>query len=205
MAINNSKFVEINHNEWLIFVRKSTLVWLFQEGERVSANGLFRVCAKQPFSTPIQPIRSQSDFSVPEVREFIELGEFCVFQDVTTKQWSIVKVTQFANFKENLKSNRQFKATKASVHSDAVGALCSWFVNEDKSREFNYNNDRLIDYVPISKSYICTLSLNCFEETKATDIKSSSIANIPNISCLQTCSQVVLREDALKYISKLLV
>ena len=43
---NNSKFVEINHNEWLIFVRKSTLVWLFQEGERVSANRLFRVRAK---------------------------------------------------------------------------------------------------------------------------------------------------------------
>ena len=87
---NNNKFVEINHNERLIFVRKSTLVWLFQEGERVSADRLFRVRAKQPFSTPIQPIRPQSDFSVPEVREFIELGEFCVFQDVTTKEWSIV-------------------------------------------------------------------------------------------------------------------
>ena len=149
---SNSKFVETNHNEQLIFVRKLTLVWLFQEGKRVSADRLFRVRAKQPFSTPIQPSRPQSDFSVPEVREFIELGKFCGSQDVTAKEWSIVKVTQFANFKEKLKSNRQFKATKASVHSDAVGALCLWFVNKDKSHKFNYNNDRPIDYVPISKS-----------------------------------------------------
>ena len=70
---NNSKFVEINDNEWLIFVRKSTLLWLIQEVERVSADRLFRVCAKQPFSTPIQPIRPQSDFSVPQVREFVEI------------------------------------------------------------------------------------------------------------------------------------
>ena len=32
------------------FIRKTTAVWLFQEGERVSSDRLFRVRAKQPFT-----------------------------------------------------------------------------------------------------------------------------------------------------------
>ena len=141
---------------------------------------------------------------LPEVKEFIEIGEFCIFLDQSTKDWSIGKVTQFANFKEKLKSNRQFKATKASVHSEAVGVLCSWFVSKDNSCLFTYDNEKPIDYVSIT-SYICTLSLSCFKKTKGTDIKGSSIGDLPNISSLLTCNEVVLHEDALRCINKLLL
>ena len=201
---NDKKFIEISHNKQAFFVRKSTLVWLFEEGERVSSDRLFRVRAKQPFSTSIQSDNSLNNFMLPEVKEFIEIGEFCIFLDQSTKDWNIGKVTQFANFKQKLKSNRQFKAAKASVHSEAVGVLCSWFVNKDNSCIFTYDNEKPIDYVSIT-SYICTLSLSCFEKTKGTDIKGSSIGNLPNISSLLTCNEVVLHKDALRCINKLLL
>ena len=36
-----------------IFIRKTTAVWLLQEGERVSTDRLFRVRQKQPYSTNV--------------------------------------------------------------------------------------------------------------------------------------------------------
>ena len=39
------KFVEVIHNSEQLFIRKTTLVWLFQENERISSDRLFRVRA----------------------------------------------------------------------------------------------------------------------------------------------------------------
>ena len=61
-----------------------------------------------------------------------------------------------------------------------------------------------INYVSIT-SYICTLSLSCFEKTKGTDIKGSSIGNLPNIYSLLTSNEVVLHKNALRCINKLLI
>ena len=43
-------FVEIECGDKTVFIHKTTAVWLLQEGERVSANRLFRVRSKQPFT-----------------------------------------------------------------------------------------------------------------------------------------------------------
>ena len=50
------KYFEIDHHGEKIYVRKSTLVWLFQEGERVSSDRLFRVRSKQPYSSSLNQI-----------------------------------------------------------------------------------------------------------------------------------------------------
>ena len=74
----SNNFVEVQHKGEKIFIRKSTLVWLFQEGERISTDRLFRVRVKQPYSTSVQQISSKCDHSsLPHVQEFVELGYMC--------------------------------------------------------------------------------------------------------------------------------
>ena len=64
-------------------IRKTTAVWLFQEGERVSSDRLFRVRAKQPFNTDSTATRSDTSSRVngalPQVMETVEVGEMWVF------------------------------------------------------------------------------------------------------------------------------
>ena len=60
------------------FIRKTTAVWLFQEGERVSSDRLFRVRAKQPFNTDSTATRSDTSTvngALPQVMETVEVGE----------------------------------------------------------------------------------------------------------------------------------
>ena len=44
------RLLEIEHNGKRMFIHKTTAVWLFQEGERVSADRLFRVRETQPYA-----------------------------------------------------------------------------------------------------------------------------------------------------------
>ena len=47
-------FVEVQaSNNKTIFIRKTTALWLLQEGERISTDRLFRVRHKQPYSSTI--------------------------------------------------------------------------------------------------------------------------------------------------------
>jgi len=50
------RFVEVQANGQNVFIRKTTAVWLLQEGERVSSDCLFRVRCKQPFA--IEPLKA---------------------------------------------------------------------------------------------------------------------------------------------------
>jgi len=52
-------FVEVQANGQNVFIRKTTAVWLLQEGERVSSDRLFRVRCKQPFA--IEPLKVDID------------------------------------------------------------------------------------------------------------------------------------------------
>ena len=154
----SNNFLAVHHKGEEIFIRKTTLVWLFQEGERVSTDRLFRVRDKQPYSTPVQQISTKcNDLSLPQVQEYVELGDICVFQEnITPKGWSIGRITQFANYKESLKSDRQYKSSRALVESN-VGALCTWFeCSKEDDNKFYYSNERSMEYIPISKSYVCT-------------------------------------------------
>ncbi len=43
----NSRFLSVTHNGQEFYIRKSTAVWLFSEGERVSSDRLIRVRGNQ--------------------------------------------------------------------------------------------------------------------------------------------------------------
>ena len=197
----SSKYIEINHGGEKIFVRKSTLVWLYQEGERVSSDRLFRVRVKQPYSTSVQQISSNHNTLIlPQVQECIELGDLCAFQDSGERGWSIGRVTQFSKYKERLKSDRQFKGSKALVDSN-VGVLCTWFESsKDDCLKFQYTSTRPIEYVPISQSYICTLTHGCFLEKTGTTISSTAIRSVPDVAAVHTASHFSVRQEAFDYI-----
>ena len=73
------KVVEVIHNSEKLFIRKTTLVWLFQENERISSDHLFRVQAHQPFSSSGKIIMSQCDNSkLPIVKNTVRLGDICI-------------------------------------------------------------------------------------------------------------------------------
>ena len=60
-----SPFVELEVSKSKsVFIRKTTVVWLFQEGERVSIDRLFRVWHKQPFSTTDHVITNSNALSL---------------------------------------------------------------------------------------------------------------------------------------------
>ena len=77
---SRKKFVEVIHNSEKLFKRKTTLVWLFQENERISSDRLFRVREHQPFNSSGKIIMSQCDNSkLPTVKDSVCLGDICIF------------------------------------------------------------------------------------------------------------------------------
>ena len=58
-------FLEINHNGKRMFIHKTTAIWLFQEGERVSADRLFQVQEIQPYTHLIPKLFLQMIQKIP--------------------------------------------------------------------------------------------------------------------------------------------
>ena len=88
-------------------------MWLFQEGERVSSDRLFRVRKTQPHSndpdaqktTPTDQIVQQE----PIVSSTLQIGDLCIFLDTRTpKIWNFGTVIKFAYYKEKTKKSRQY-------------------------------------------------------------------------------------------------
>ena len=65
-----------------LYIRKTTAVWLLQEGERVSTDRLFRVRNKQPFSSdnlkPTDHDLQSPGIEKPGIADTIQIGQ-CVF------------------------------------------------------------------------------------------------------------------------------
>ena len=203
------KFIEIIHNDESIFVRKTTLVWLFQEGERVSSDRLFRVRSTQPYNKTLQTIMKHNrDFKMPKTDEQVSLGDLCVFKCVVKNttidncnQWKIGRITQFANYKERLKKDRQYKNSSAMVNS-AVGAMCSWYYcSKENHRLFVYRPNDNFSHISLSDSYVCTLFPSCFEEITGTTITGTEIGKLPAGSVLHTARELLISEAALDFIS----
>ena len=81
---SHSPYVEVCYGQRTVYINKTTVVWLLQEGERVSADRLFRVCNKQPFSSSSdKPVCSSSDLSDnssnPVVSETLSVGTSVFF------------------------------------------------------------------------------------------------------------------------------
>ena len=86
----------------LIYIRKSTAVWLFQEGERVSSDHLLRVRSNQLFNS-VTASHQDTEITLydrlPDVNSKIKIGELCVFRCSARREWRIEKVQKFSKFK----------------------------------------------------------------------------------------------------------
>ena len=66
----HSPFLEVKHNSKVVYVRKTSLVWIFQQAEHVSTDHLFRVRKKQPYSTNLceeSKDKSSNDISIRDL------------------------------------------------------------------------------------------------------------------------------------------
>ena len=62
-----------------VYIRKTTVLWLLQEGERVSSDRLFRVRATQPYDTSTSQLQpSTHDMNLRKFQMKLRL-EICVF------------------------------------------------------------------------------------------------------------------------------
>ena len=89
-------------------------MWLFQEGERVSSDRLFRVRAKQPYSCiskPEQGTLADPSVTIPTVSQTVMVGIFMFPND----EWRIGKVHQFCYMHERKKKSQQYKGVYAEV------------------------------------------------------------------------------------------
>ena len=117
-------FLQVEIDRKSMYIRKTTAVWLFQEGERVSSDRLFRVRCKQPYSTTTSLVKQNvnSEATQPTISSTVQIGELCVFQ--VSDGWRIGKVLQFSKYKEKTISAQQFKGSSADVTKSDVGVLC---------------------------------------------------------------------------------
>ena len=171
----------------------------------MSSDYLLRVRAKQPYNTSTKLLLPSTNInsSIPIVNNDIKLGESCIFWDKLVNGISIVRVDQFAKYKEKLKRDRQVKENKVSIHTN-IGALCSWFIcasSTSEQRTITYTNDQPIAYTQISKAYICTLSEGCFSKVQHTCTEvNGTIINHQSHSNLYTVRELMINEDKASFI-----
>lgn len=103
-------YVEIQRDGKSYFINKTTAVWLFSEGERVSSDRLFRVRAKQPYSNASKGILPPVPQASVCVREHVSVGDLCVFlvHAGSSNEWTIGKVLQFSYYQEKTKKSQQY-------------------------------------------------------------------------------------------------
>lgn len=159
----HNPFVEISYKGKVMHIHKTTVVWLFQEGERVSADRLFRVRGNQPYSSQQVGAIACRDTQIPGVHSTVHTGEICVFTD-PVKSWKVGRIVQFAYYKETTKKLKQYPGNSASL-TDDIGVLCSWYVaSESNPARFSVGiSDEAHVYCGIT-SYLCTLTHGCFAE-----------------------------------------
>ena len=149
-----------------VFIRKTTAAWLFQEGERVSSDRLFRVRNKQPYSSDSsKPINSTENehCALPTIATTVSVGQFCVFKaGEGSDKWSVGKILQFAKLG---KSVQQFKNSSVNPSLPDIGVLCSWFESQKGStRHFKVFENPGITHTFIPTSlYVCTLNNCCVQ------------------------------------------
>ena len=106
-------------------IRKTTAIWLFQEGERVSSNRVFRVRSKQPHNSEnvkgMLSNDSKSDDALPTVSKILKLGDLCVFQMQDGNEWCIGRVLQFAKLKDKTVGHQQCKEWSVDLSTKNIG------------------------------------------------------------------------------------
>lgn len=96
-------------------IKKTTALGLFQEGERVSSDRLFRVRTSSTSVTKSQVTNSQ----LPTTSNLMHIGDVCVFMAGEHK-------LRFAQVNHKNKKTQEYKKSTAEISPD-FGVLCSWF------------------------------------------------------------------------------
>lgn len=176
-----SPYLEVKANGRSFYIRKTTTVWLLQEGERVSADRLFRVRCKQPFSSGglklITDNLPSSKQGIPVIADNVQIGQLCAF--AIEDGWKIGKVLQFSKYKERTKNAQKYKGTGTEISDSSIGVLCSWYVpSKESPLHFQLNQQESgFSYFPLS-SYLCTLEeggLTIFTDASVSSTIPSSI------------------------------
>ena len=107
-----SKFVLYNNS----YIRKTTALYLVQEGTRLSVDRLLRVRAAQ----------LKHIYTTPESRavldNLISSGNLCIFKRVECSQCLIGRVLQFS-YLEGTKRQRQFSSDLVDLSKDSVNNI----------------------------------------------------------------------------------
>ncbi len=203
--ISFTPFVKVTLcNGMQVFIRKTTVVWLFQEGERVSSDRLFRVRASQPFSSETTKCeQTDRERSKHVVRADVKLGEICAFMQ--GDNWCIGKLLQFSKYKNKTISGRQYKASSVAVSKDDVGVLCSWFsLLKGSTSVFQIcaSKSTVHTYIPIS-CYLCSICTgDCLQVVKTSSYQSKSLMHsTSSYKKMATAQQILLSEECQAFIA----
>ena len=119
-----SQFLQIDYKGQPMYIRKSSAVWLFSEGERLSSDRLIRERDSQPFNVLTTEHVQDDDLHVAET---ISTGDMCVL--AINEDLKIGRVLQFAYLTEKQKKIRQCKDKTVAIKcNNEIGVLCTWFV-----------------------------------------------------------------------------
>ena len=139
--------LEVIYNGKKMFIHKSTAVWIFQEGERVSSDRLIRVREKQPLSTS-KTMPTAVTTTTPDKYDVISVGDICAFVhrggDSDDSDWRIDKVLQFAYYLEKTKKVRQYTGSLEKCNEEninKIGIVCSWFCSSSNKQSYSIQTD----------------------------------------------------------------
>ena len=127
---------------------------------------------------------------------YIELV-ICVPSKIIREVGALVtlKVTQLSKYKEKLKSERQL-FLRAQTFIGRV--ICNL---RNNCLKYQYATNRMIDYTPISQTYICTLIHGCFVEISGTAISDTTIRSVPDVTPLHTANKLTICQETFDYIN----
>ena len=170
-------FVEVNlTNGRTVYIRKTTLVWILQENERLSSDRLIRVREKQPFSSTAHNCSDcMAVVSIPSKTSSVSPGDVCVFVFETNSgySWDLGKILQFFG------GRRTPYCNVISEEFDQISVLCQWYkrCGSDNDSKFEIHNDAIVhEYIPLT-SYLCTVysseyRINCLVTDCDTEVIS---------------------------------
>ena len=211
--LKHSPYVVIQVNGKDYCINKTTVVWLLQEGERVSCDRLFRVRSKQPYTNDSVKSVPHPVGNEPAHCDKIAVGDLCVFQVQGTSNWRVGKVLKFCYYKQKAMTCQQYRGSAAKVMStEHIGVLCSWY-SEVKEGIFSClptsdTREMIHTYVPTSL-YLCTLTNGCFKSIEKNLKASSDVEVVPSgvyneRLSLTTAYELTLTQEALANISDIL-
>ena len=197
-----SPFVKVEIAGKELFIRKRTAVWLFQDTERLSADRLFRVRAKQPFTE--NKIHQQVVYDMkqkqPVIAEYVVVGDLCAFK-LHVNNLSIGRVLQFIKYDKNNKE-LPYKGNYAEINN-TNGVLCTWYCTND-NLQINYELCTSSTSYYSMTTYLCTLTTACIANAKNSSTSTFFQSRIVNInetfSVTEECAQYLLNISETKKI-----